>query len=169
MSRNLKVYNSFGELILHLDFVLGDRLPLQAQDGTPEMLALVRALTGRDFDLSVSVGNQQRRFEAKWGTPEYLDALAGYLKSNFSWRTKIIDSTSSLGVTHWAICSANVSAATLSVSYTCAAPSDLVLTIVRSVDHNPQFKPSRESAANIPPSELTIMRPLCEQATQVRR
>ena len=91
MSRQLKVYNRFGEMILHLRFVPGDILPIRVEDGTTEFRAAVRGLSGRDFEETVVVGKQRRRFEAKWGTPEYLDALAGYWSSNFGWQTRIVE------------------------------------------------------------------------------
>ncbi len=91
MSRELKVYNRFDELIAHLRLVPGYPVPLQIVDGTPELRAAVRALAGYDFDRTVVVANHHRRFTAAWGTPEYLDALAGYWSSNFGWRTKIIN------------------------------------------------------------------------------
>ena len=91
MSRQLKVYNRFEELILNVRFVAGDPLPLQIEDGTPELQTAVSSLIGRDFDETVVVGNQRQHFEAKWGTAEYLDALAGYWSSNFGWQTRIVE------------------------------------------------------------------------------
>jgi hypothetical protein len=96
MTRELKVYNQFDELILHLEFVSDHPLPLQIVDGTPELRSAVRSLLGRDFDRTVVVGSQQRRFAAKWGSPDYVDALAGYWSSNFGWRTRIVDQSVSL-------------------------------------------------------------------------
>lgn len=96
MSRELKVYNRFDEMILHLQFVYGDSSPLQIIDGTPEMQAAVRALAGQDFDLTVVVNNQHQQFTAKWGSPEYIDTLAGYWSSNFGWRTRTIDNAASI-------------------------------------------------------------------------
>lgn len=96
MSRQLKVYNRFKELILHLRYVPGDPLPLQIEDGTPDMQAAVRSLASRDFDQTVVVGNRRLRFEARWGTPEYLDALANYWSTNFGWQTRMVDTAN-----HW--------------------------------------------------------------------
>ena len=98
MTSELKVYNRFGELTLHLRFVAGHALPLQIEDGTPELQKAVRNLFGQDFDETVVVDNQRQRFTAKWGTPEYLDALAGYWSRNFRWRTRTTSTTRSIEV-----------------------------------------------------------------------
>lgn len=112
MSRELQVYNSFGELILHLEFVAGDPQPLQILNGTEQMRAAVRSLSGQDLDLTVYVNKQYRQLSARWGVPEYVDTLAEYWRSNFGWRTKI---TSTMLTLHEAvrgeIGSANVTAA----------------------------------------------------------
>ena len=47
MNRQLKVYNRFAELILNVRFVLGDPLPIQIEDGTPELQKAVRSRIGR--------------------------------------------------------------------------------------------------------------------------
>lgn len=91
MNRELRVYNQDDGLILHLDFIADDALPLQIVDGTPEMQQAVRSLFGQDFDQTVVINRQTRHFTARWGEPDYIDALAGYWSSNFGWRTKIID------------------------------------------------------------------------------
>ena len=91
ISRELKVYNRFEELILHLRFVPGDPLPLRIEDGTQELRNAVRSLVGHDFDQTVVIEKQRRRFQATWGSPEYLDALAGYWSSNFGWRTRLVE------------------------------------------------------------------------------
>ena len=96
MRRQLKVYNSFGELILHLELVDGDPQPLQILDGTPHMRAAVRSLFGQDFDLAVPLKNQPVHLFARWGTPEYIDALAQYWSANFGWRTKILSTVTTL-------------------------------------------------------------------------
>jgi hypothetical protein len=91
MNRELKIYNRFDELILHLKFIPNDSLPLQIEDGTPELREAVRSLSGKDFDQTVVVEKERRRFFAEWGTPEYLDALAGYWSTNFGWQSSIVE------------------------------------------------------------------------------
>lgn len=91
MNRQLKVYNRFAELILNVRFVLGDPLPIQIEDGTPELQKAVRSLIGHDFDETVVHENQRQRFQARWGTPEYLDALGAYWSSNYGWQTRIVE------------------------------------------------------------------------------
>ena len=89
MSKELRVYNRFGELILFLRFTPGLLLPLQVVLGSQELREAVRDVYGHDFDRTVSVDGQHRRFFASWGSSEYLDALAGYWEQNFRWRTEI--------------------------------------------------------------------------------
>ena len=89
MSKELKVYNRFGELILYLRFVPGCFFPLQVVLGSWELREAVNSLRGHDFDRTVVVDGQHRRFVATWASCEYLDALAGYWESNFRWRTEI--------------------------------------------------------------------------------
>lgn len=89
MTKELRVYNRFGELILYLRLIPGHFLPLQVVLGSWELREAVNSLRGHDFDRTVFVDGQHRRFTARWATPEYLDALAGYWESNFRWRTEI--------------------------------------------------------------------------------
>lgn len=89
MTKELRVYNRFGELILYLRLAPGHFFPLQVVLGSWELREAVNSLRGHDFDRTVFVDGQHRRFTARWATPEYLDALAGYWESNFRWRTEI--------------------------------------------------------------------------------
>jgi hypothetical protein len=89
MAEELKVYNQFNELILHLRLAPRRPFPLQVVQGTRELREAIRALYGQDFDQTVIVAGQHQRFIASWGSPEYLGALAGYWKNNFQWRTEI--------------------------------------------------------------------------------
>lgn len=88
MARQLKVYNRFDELILHLRFVPEDPSPYQVIEGSRELREAVCGLYGQDFDRTVIEDGQQRRFVASWASPEYVDTLAGYWASNFRWRTE---------------------------------------------------------------------------------
>ncbi|MGI0080455.1 MAG: hypothetical protein ACRECH_12625 [Nitrososphaerales archaeon] len=90
MPRELKVYNRFDDLILHLRFVPGQLTPYQVIEGSTELREAVWGLYGQDFDRIVIVGREPRRFTAKWASPEYLDAMAGYWASNFGWRTETL-------------------------------------------------------------------------------
>ena len=85
----MKVYNRFDELILHLRWVPENSIPLQIVDGTRHMQEAVQSLIGHEFDETVVIEGQSLRFRAAWGTPEYLETLAGYWGSNFKWRTQI--------------------------------------------------------------------------------
>ena len=44
-----------------------------------------------DFDETVVHENQRQRFQARWGTPEYLDVLGAYWSSNYGWQTRIVE------------------------------------------------------------------------------
>ncbi len=88
MPRELKVYNRFHELILYLRFVPKSLFPLQVVLGSRELREAVRALYGQDFDRTVVVEGEHRNFRARWASPEYIDALAGYWGTNFQWRTE---------------------------------------------------------------------------------
>jgi hypothetical protein len=88
MTKELKVYNRFNELILYLRLAPEHLFPLQVVLGSRELRQAVRGLYGQDFDRTVVVDGQHRRFVASWASSEYLDALAGYWESNFRWRTE---------------------------------------------------------------------------------
>jgi len=90
MARELKVYDRFDELILYLRFVAGTASPYHVVEGTRELREAVWGLYQQDFDRTVIVGGEHRRFTAKWGSPDYVDALAGYWESNFRWRAETI-------------------------------------------------------------------------------
>src|SRR5207245_7871878 len=90
MSKQLRVYNRFNELILYLQLTPGQiPSPLRVVLGSRELRDAVRDLYGHDFDRTVVVNGQQHRFVATWASSEYLDALAGYWASNFRWRTEM--------------------------------------------------------------------------------
>jgi hypothetical protein len=92
MVSELKVYNRFDELTLHVRLALDQGLPkLLVVDGTPEMQAAVISLKGIDFDRTVVKDNAHLRFTANWGSAEYLNVLARYFVANFGWRTKIVE------------------------------------------------------------------------------
>jgi hypothetical protein len=91
MVNELKVYNRFGELTLHLRHSLGPNPELLTIDGTEDMRAAVAQLKGNDFDRTIAKGNELVRLTADWGSPQYLSILAQYLGMNFGWRTQIIE------------------------------------------------------------------------------
>jgi hypothetical protein len=91
MSSELKVYNRFGELTLHVRLSSGDVPELRTVDGTPEMRAAIASLKGIDFDRVVVKDKEHYRLTANWGSPGYLSVLARYFVTNFGWKTKIIE------------------------------------------------------------------------------
>jgi hypothetical protein len=91
MASDLKVYNRFDELTLHVRLSLDDGPELYTVDGTPEMRTAIASLKGVDFDRTVVKNNEHLRFTADWGSPGYLTALGRYFVTNFGWRTKIVE------------------------------------------------------------------------------
>jgi hypothetical protein len=91
VSSELKVYNRFDELTLHLRLSLGASPELLTVDGTPEMRAAIANLKGNDFDRTVVKGNELIRLTADWGSGEYLSVLGRYFVLNFGWSTKIVE------------------------------------------------------------------------------
>jgi len=91
MASELKVYNQFREVILHVRFTSGDMPELLMIDGTDEMRLAMRSLVGQDFERNVAKGGEVLRFSAAWGSPEFGRVLAGYFSTNYSWSTKIIE------------------------------------------------------------------------------
>jgi hypothetical protein len=90
MSKQLKVYNRFNELILYLQYTPGQlSFPLRVVLGSRELRDAVRDLYGHDFDRTAVINGQHHRFTAAWRSPEYLNTLAGYWASNLRWRTEI--------------------------------------------------------------------------------
>jgi len=91
MTSELKVYNQFREVILHIRLASGDEAGFYTIDATDEMKAAISNLKGLDFDRTVGRGNELLRFTAKWGSPEYARVLARYLVNNFGWTTKLVE------------------------------------------------------------------------------
>jgi|SRR5208282_365297 hypothetical protein len=91
MASELKVYNRFDELTLHVRLSLDNVPELQTIDGTPEMRAAIASLRGTDFDRMVLKGKELQRLTANWGSPGYLNVLARYFVMNFGWRTTIVE------------------------------------------------------------------------------
>ena len=90
MVNELKVYNCFGELTLHLRHSLGQNAELLTIDGTDDMQAAVAELRGNDFDRTIAKGGELVRLTASWGSEQYLPVLARYFGMNFGWRTQTI-------------------------------------------------------------------------------
>lgn len=97
MIRELSVQNGFRETILRLEYTPSDPLTIRVLQGTPEMREAVRSLEGHDFDRTVVIDRRDERFSARWGDVNYLDALAGYWRANFGWRTEIVESFAAWG------------------------------------------------------------------------
>jgi len=93
MSRELKVYNEFGEVILNLRASSGVSPTLLTVDATKEMEKVVNELKGRDLDITIHKGAEEIKFTAKWGSPEFLRVLARYLVDNFGWKTKLTETS----------------------------------------------------------------------------
>jgi len=91
MTSELKVYNQFREVILHIRVASGDEAGFYTIDATDEMKAAISNIRGLDFDRTVGKGNELLRFTAKWGSPEYAQVLARYLVNNFGWTTKLVE------------------------------------------------------------------------------
>jgi len=91
MSSELKVYNRFGELSLHLRLSVDNGPDLRIIDGTPDMRAAISSLRGVDFDRTVAKNNELLRFVADWGSADYLSVLGRYFVENFGWSTKIVE------------------------------------------------------------------------------
>jgi hypothetical protein len=94
MISELKVYNKFGELNLHVRLSLGNAADLLILDGTPEMRAAISMLRGADFDRTIAKSNEVVRFEAEWGSADYLAVLSRYLVENYGWSTKMVETVS---------------------------------------------------------------------------
>jgi len=95
MPLQLKVYNEFDELLLHVEHVQGDSSPLRIYEGTANLRHAVKSLEGYDFERSAIVAGELRQFSAKWDSPDFLAALGGYWSSNFGWRTKLTETAPS--------------------------------------------------------------------------
>ncbi|MGC2154555.1 MAG: hypothetical protein WA618_21130 [Terriglobales bacterium] len=91
MPNELKAYNEFGEMILHLRFPSGGNPGMLTIDATKEMQTAINGLRDRDLDVVVQKGSEQLRFSAKWGSAEFAQVLAGYLVNNFGWTTKVLE------------------------------------------------------------------------------
>jgi hypothetical protein len=95
MTSELKVYNSFGELTLHLRASSENGPQISTVDGTPEMRSAITSLRGTDFDRTVVKSNELSRLTANWGSPAYLSTLGRYFVANFGWRTKLVETEES--------------------------------------------------------------------------
>jgi len=91
MASELKVYNQFREVILHVRLTSGNAPKLLVVDATEEMRSAVNSLMGQDFDRTVGRGGELRRFTARWGSPEYAQVLADYFGNNFGWSTALVE------------------------------------------------------------------------------
>lgn len=96
MVNELKVYNSFGELTLHLRQLLSPNADLLTIDGTEDMRAAVAELRGSDFDRTIAKDSELIRLTANWGSAEFLPVLARYFGMNFGWRTQTIETDESV-------------------------------------------------------------------------
>jgi hypothetical protein len=112
MISELKVYSKTGELILHIRYAPDELFPLQIVDGTTDMKGSVLNVSGHDFDRTVFKNRQPLRFVARWGSSDYVHALAGYWAANFGWPTKVtevgtelISARNSQGITIWSVSS----------------------------------------------------------------
>src|SRR5215470_14487647 len=112
MSRELKVYNEFGELILHVEHRQGDPC-LRIIDGTREMSQAIRLLHGRDFERAAIVDGQLCDFRAAWDDPEFLDAVGGFWTANFGWRTRIVQKAPKIARLHGNLAISNVMSPTV--------------------------------------------------------
>jgi hypothetical protein len=91
MSRELKIYNQFDELILHVEHAPNAIPSLRIIDGTPELRSAIRSLAGHPFERLALLDGQMSRFEAEWGDADFLNVVASYWRANFGWRTKIVE------------------------------------------------------------------------------
>ncbi|HTV59605.1 MAG TPA: hypothetical protein VMJ93_12110 [Verrucomicrobiae bacterium] len=91
MTKNLKVYNQFDELILHVEHTPGENPSLTILDGTAELTAAIRLLSGYDFDRPALANGQMCRFSAGWDEEGFLDAIGGYWAATYSWKTRIVE------------------------------------------------------------------------------
>jgi hypothetical protein len=91
MASELKVYNQFRELILHIRLTSGDTPELLTIDATDEMRSAISSLIGQDFDRTVGGVRDLMRFSARWGAPEYARVLADYFANNFGWSTSLVE------------------------------------------------------------------------------
>lgn len=94
MINELKVYNRFGELTLHLRQLIDRGSELLTIDGTENMRAAIAELRGSDFDRTIAKGRELVRLTSEWGNPEYLGVLARYFVMNFGWKTQTIETNS---------------------------------------------------------------------------
>jgi len=92
MSRELKVYNEHGELILHVEHTPLDSRFLVV-DGTREMSQAIRALQGQYFERAAMIDGQLCEFRASWDDTDFLDSVAAYWTANFGWRTRLVHKT----------------------------------------------------------------------------
>ncbi|MFZ0419915.1 MAG: hypothetical protein WAM04_17580 [Candidatus Sulfotelmatobacter sp.] len=91
MTSELKVYNQFREMILHIRLTYGDAPELLTIDATEEMRSAAHGLIGRDFDRTIGKGGDLLRLTARWGDPDYAQVLAEYFSNNFGWSTWLIE------------------------------------------------------------------------------
>jgi hypothetical protein len=87
MASELRVFNQFREVILHIRLTSANVPELLTISATEDMRSAVSSLIGQDFDRTVGKGNELIRFTAKWGTPEYARVMADYFQNNFGWST----------------------------------------------------------------------------------
>jgi hypothetical protein len=97
MSKELKVYNQFQELILHVEYVR-DRGPvLRVIDGTPELRRSIKLLEGQPFERAILIDGQLREYRSSWGDKDFLDCVAGYWSANFGWRVRLLEKATTPG------------------------------------------------------------------------
>lgn len=146
--QELKVYNRFDELILHLEYVPHDAEPMRIVEATPELREALRTLARNDFDRTVAIKRQLQRFTANWRSAKYLEVLADYLAANFKWTTKLLDKpeTQTLRVSGYSHDTASASTfAQLSAEIAEAIPLSADLFVLASQRlHDPTQRPTLE-------------------------
>jgi hypothetical protein len=148
MASELKVYNRFGELTLHLRLSLDKRPELSTVDGTPEMRTAIASLRGSDFDRTVVKGNEHVRLMADWGSPEYLNVLGRYFVTNFGWSTKIVEAAQP----STSVCFAASGNYTPLVEYgiRSARPVDNAILVANFREDRPDFQPTATALPSSP-------------------
>ncbi|HET7890448.1 MAG TPA: hypothetical protein VFL34_02945 [Candidatus Sulfotelmatobacter sp.] len=143
MASELKVYNRFGELTLHVRLSVENGPELTTIDGTREMRAAIAGFKGSDFDRTVIKENELHRLTSNWGSPAYLNVLGRYFVANFGWDTTIVEADESSTASTWTTASGNV------FSYGVVLQPRLTNTVV-TVNINADSPEFRATATDLP-------------------
>jgi hypothetical protein len=146
MASELKVYNRFGELTLHLRLSLENGPEMFTVDGTPEMRAAIASLKGIDFDRTVVKSNELLRLTANWGSPGYLNTLGRYFVTNFGWTTKIVQAEEPSTAVY--LTASGNSAPPIYYGIPSARPAASTIVMVNINEDSPDFQPTTDLIAS---------------------